>query len=252
MIDPLPPRKKRTSSFYAGRKKTVSRAVPEKQARLLEPLPGRREKDLLRFRHDGLVRRLPPPHGGPTKSPGQNPTPTTSSTWEAVREISSNTSCKAAAPFPPDRPGRFDPGDHPGALSQTDSARAPSLKESGGLAVLGLDIELNRFIRSGGSSRRFEDLAEQVENLPLQSASGSTKPIRPACTVSGARKSPGNGALPEQAISNCPNTASSAISTWPPVTRARSAASDLPQARLSRRLGSRRIYRSSRDNSTRC
>ena len=48
------------------------------------------------------------------------------------------------------------------------------MKESGGLAVLGLDIELNRFIPVrrflAGEIGRFEDLAEQVENLPLQSA----------------------------------------------------------------------------------
>ncbi len=53
-------------------------------------------------------------------------------------------------------------------------AREPSLKESGRLAVLGLDIEMNRFIPVrrflSGQIGRFEDLAEQIENLPLQSA----------------------------------------------------------------------------------
>lgn len=54
------------------------------------------------------------------------------------------------------------------------TARDPSLKESGRLAVLGLDVELNRFIPVrrflAGEIGRFEDLAEQIENLPLQSA----------------------------------------------------------------------------------
>ncbi|MHB8054230.1 MAG: PilZ domain-containing protein [Candidatus Aminicenantales bacterium] len=54
------------------------------------------------------------------------------------------------------------------------TARDPSLKEPGRLAVLALDIELNRFIPIrrflAGEIGRFEELAEQIENLPLQSA----------------------------------------------------------------------------------
>jgi len=50
----------------------------------------------------------------------------------------------------------------------------PSLKNAGRLSVLGLDVELNRLIPIrrflAGEIGRFEDLAEQIENLPLQSA----------------------------------------------------------------------------------
>lgn len=54
------------------------------------------------------------------------------------------------------------------------TTRDPSLKEPGRLAVIGLDIELNRFLPVrrflDGEIGRFEELADQIENLPLQSA----------------------------------------------------------------------------------
>lgn len=54
------------------------------------------------------------------------------------------------------------------------AARDPSLKEPGRLAVVGLDIELNRFLPVhrflAGEIGRFEEMADQIENLPLQSA----------------------------------------------------------------------------------
>ncbi len=54
------------------------------------------------------------------------------------------------------------------------TSRAPVLKEAGRLQALVLDAELNRFIPVrrflAGEIGRFEELAEQVENMPLQSA----------------------------------------------------------------------------------
>ncbi len=54
------------------------------------------------------------------------------------------------------------------------AARSPILKEAGRLHALVLDAELNRFIPVrrflAGEIGRLEELAEQVENMPLQSA----------------------------------------------------------------------------------
>ena len=122
----------------------------------------------------------------------------------------------------PDHPGRPDSRKPSRRPVRKLAARDPSLRRARRLAVLALDVELNRFIPVrrflGGRNRP----VREIGRASRKPAASIRHPHRrgllapPPPDPPGRGNHPGNGAPTEGPASTSPNTGSSGISTRPP------------------------------------
>ncbi|MCK7527542.1 MAG: hypothetical protein MZV64_63015 [Ignavibacteriales bacterium] len=157
----------------AGREGPPAAPQAQEPGQVLAALPHRR-RQAHRLRRHGPFGRLPAAHGGPAQGPGPAARGPPPRPRRRDRATSSNTSSLAGGGLP----SQITIADLiPEAMQKASRklcSRFPALREPGRLDLLALDLEMSRYLAIrrflDGEVGDFEEMAERVENLTLESA----------------------------------------------------------------------------------